>query len=99
MDQDFGVNQALVEELYLRYCENPHSVDESWLKYFDAFYAEQLRTVGGTLAAPPVAPPVADAGASVAIPPSPRVPSAEPNNGNGNGHAGHTLVGLLPASA
>jgi len=55
MDQDFGVNQALVEELYLRYCENPRSVDESWQKYFDAFYAEQLRTAGGTLVAPPVA--------------------------------------------
>jgi 2-oxoglutarate dehydrogenase E1 component len=56
MDQDFGVNQALVEELYLRYCENPRSVDDAWRAYFEALSAEQARTAGGTLVAAPPAP-------------------------------------------
>ena len=30
MSQDFGVNQGLVEELYLKYRENPAAVPESW---------------------------------------------------------------------
>jgi 2-oxoglutarate dehydrogenase E1 component len=32
---DFGINQGLVEELYLRYRENPHSVEGAWRKYFE----------------------------------------------------------------
>src|SRR5262245_38534024 len=36
MGYDFGVNQALVEELFLRYRENPAAVPEAWRKYFDA---------------------------------------------------------------
>ena len=35
MAYDFGVNQALVEELYLRYRENPAAVSAEWRKYFD----------------------------------------------------------------
>ncbi|MBZ0118254.1 MAG: 2-oxoglutarate dehydrogenase E1 component [Sandaracinaceae bacterium] len=34
MGYDFGVNQALVEELLLRYRENPAAVPEVWRKYF-----------------------------------------------------------------
>jgi len=34
MDQDFGINQGLVEELYAQYVENPDSVDLTWRKYF-----------------------------------------------------------------
>ncbi len=34
--QDFGVNQGLVEELYLRYRENPRSIEEPWRRYFAA---------------------------------------------------------------
>jgi 2-oxoglutarate dehydrogenase E1 component len=40
MDRDFGINQAFVEELYLRYRENKHAVDESWRKYFDRITAD-----------------------------------------------------------
>ena len=40
MNQDFGINQAFVEELYLRYRENPQAVDESWRKYFDRITAD-----------------------------------------------------------
>ncbi len=36
MSQDFGVNQGLVEELYLKYRENPAAVPESWQRYFDS---------------------------------------------------------------
>ena len=32
---DFGINQGLVEELYLRFRENPHAVDGDWRKYFE----------------------------------------------------------------
>jgi 2-oxoglutarate dehydrogenase E1 component len=35
MGYDFGVNQALVEELHLRYRENPAAVPEAWRRYFD----------------------------------------------------------------
>jgi 2-oxoglutarate dehydrogenase E1 component len=36
MTQDFGVNQGLVEELYLKYRENPSAVSEAWQRYFDS---------------------------------------------------------------
>src|ERR1700742_4024772 len=32
---DFGINQGLVEELYLRFRENPHTVEASWQRYFE----------------------------------------------------------------
>ncbi len=40
MSQDFGVNQGLVEELYLKYRENPSAVPESWQRYFDSLDEE-----------------------------------------------------------
>jgi 2-oxoglutarate dehydrogenase E1 component len=42
MSQDFGVNQGLVEELYLKYRENPASVSPSWQRYFDSLEEEPL---------------------------------------------------------
>ncbi len=59
MSGDFGVNQGLVEELFLRWASNPSSVDEAWRKYFDSLPASdwpQL-TSTGTIAAPPEAVP------------------------------------------
>lgn len=35
MAVDFGVNQGLVEELFLQWAANPASVDTSWREYFD----------------------------------------------------------------
>ena len=32
---DFGINQAIVEEFYLRFLENPQSVDGKWRAYFE----------------------------------------------------------------
>ncbi len=40
MNQDFGLNQAFVEELFLRYQENPSLVGERWRRIFDARTAE-----------------------------------------------------------
>ena len=40
MNQDFGVNQAFVEELFLRYQENPSTVGERWRTYFDGLQTE-----------------------------------------------------------
>ncbi|MBI5518010.1 MAG: 2-oxoglutarate dehydrogenase E1 component [Deltaproteobacteria bacterium] len=34
MEQDFGINQAFVEELFLRYNENPQAVSHAWHAYF-----------------------------------------------------------------
>ncbi len=33
---DFGVNQSLVEELYLKYKDSPGSIDEAWRRYFES---------------------------------------------------------------
>lgn len=54
MDRDFGVNQGLVEELFLRYCANPHSVPGEWRRYFDALPPEELPelTSPGAVTAP-----------------------------------------------
>ncbi|MEM9191991.1 MAG: 2-oxoglutarate dehydrogenase E1 component [Myxococcota bacterium] len=50
---DFGVNQGLVEELFLRYCANPGSVPEEWRSYFDALPLEDQPelTSAGSIAA------------------------------------------------
>lgn len=55
MDFDFGVNQGLVEELFLRYRENPSSVDAAWKRYFDGLVPAEWpkdSTSAGTLEAP-----------------------------------------------
>jgi len=82
---DFGVNQGLVEELYLRYCSNPHSVDEVWRKFFDELPPEE-------------APHLTSAGHVVAPPPPPLPGAGKSGNGrrtNGNG----IDAASLPATA
>ena len=32
---DFGVNQGLVEEMFLAWMSNPTAVDRAWRDYFD----------------------------------------------------------------
>ncbi len=54
MAEDFGVNQGLVEEMFLRWVSNPSSVEEAWQRYFNGLdQAEwpQL-TSAGSIAAP-----------------------------------------------
>jgi len=45
--QDFGVNLSLVEELYLKYQDNPLSIDEVWRKYFERLENENGTTANG----------------------------------------------------
>lgn len=56
MARDFGVNQGLVEEMFLRWVSNPSSVDEAWQRYFDNL--DQVEwpqlTSAGSIAAPSV---------------------------------------------
>ncbi|UJR81811.1 2-oxoglutarate dehydrogenase E1 component [Sandaracinus amylolyticus] len=55
MAHDFGVNQGLVEELYLKYRENPASVAAEWRKFFDTLEEDPFpprRSSAGTLTAP-----------------------------------------------
>ncbi len=70
---DFGINQGLVEELFLRFRQNPQSVERSWRSYFekmpDADRIELLE--GGTRSH-------SRAG----------VQRGGNGNGNGNGHGG-----------
>lgn len=54
MSIDFGVNQGLVEENFLKWAANPFSVDESWRRYFEGLPQEdwpQL-TSAGSIQAP-----------------------------------------------
>ncbi|MBX3247010.1 MAG: 2-oxoglutarate dehydrogenase E1 component [Myxococcales bacterium] len=54
MSQDFGVNQGLVEEMFLRWAGNPHSVDESWRRFFEGLAPADLPqlTSAGVVPAP-----------------------------------------------
>ncbi len=38
---DFGVNQSLVEELFLRYVANPNAVPDEWRRFFEALPPEE----------------------------------------------------------
>ncbi len=49
---DFGVNQGLVEELFVRYRDNPRAVGDSWRNFFDAMSAEERAELGATTSAP-----------------------------------------------
>ena len=60
MELDFGINQGFVEEQYLRYRNNPASVDPSWRKFFEAFEQREPALASGAklaLPAPVEAPP------------------------------------------
>ena len=82
--RDFGVNQSLVEELYLRWCGNPAAVSETWRRYFDTLAPEELPqltspgTIPAPLAAVPAAAAVAPPRPSPSATPLPALPAAEP---------------------
>ncbi len=67
---DFGVNQGLVEEMFLLWAANPASVDDVWRRYFDGLDPTEWPqlTSAGSIAAPPEA-----------------VPPPSNGNGNGHG--------------
>lgn len=53
MQGDFGINQGLVEELYLQYRNNPGSVEDVWRKFFDGLSeADQAALLEGEGAPP-----------------------------------------------
>ncbi len=54
MSTDFGVNQALVEEKFLKWVENPSAVSEPWRKYFDGLPESEWPqlTSSGTIMSP-----------------------------------------------
>ena len=81
---DFGVNQGLVEEYFLRWVANPQSVPAEWRRYFDELPPEELPelTSPGTIAAPRI----------------PTVRSNGGNGAGGNGN-GVTTTALLPPTA
>lgn len=65
---DFGVNQGLVEEMFLRWASNPSSVDDSWRRYFNGLPSAEWPqfTSAGTIpaaSAATLAPNTQDRGA------------------------------------
>ncbi|HSN82458.1 MAG TPA: 2-oxoglutarate dehydrogenase E1 component [Polyangiales bacterium] len=54
MTVDFGVNQGLVEEQFLKWVDNPLAVDEAWRKYFEALTPAEWPQISsaGTIIAP-----------------------------------------------
>jgi 2-oxoglutarate dehydrogenase E1 component len=75
MELDFGINQGFVEEQYLRYRNNPATVDPSWRKFFEALEQSQPNGNGARLLPAASEPP----------PPPERieVKVEKPTNGNG----------------
>ncbi len=49
MTSSFGINAGLVEELYIKYLENPRSVEPSWRVYFEQNGLGATRAPGGAL--------------------------------------------------
>ncbi len=54
MASDFGVNQGLVEQMFLRWVDNPGAVDEAWQRYFEQLDPTEWPqlTSAGSIAAP-----------------------------------------------
>ena len=75
MERDFGVNQALVEEQFLRWIDNPSSVPESWRRYFESMPPQQwpqLSAAGNVLAPSAVGAGAPSNGGSAAQVPIPK---------------------------
>jgi len=79
---DFGINQGLVEELYLRFRENPSAVDGSWRKYFERL--SEAERAGLLARGEPHAGPTFLNGAG--------------SNGHSNGHAQTALTNGVAAA-
>jgi len=54
MSADFGVNQGLVEEQFLKWVDNPLAVDDAWREYFENLAPDDLPQISsaGTILAP-----------------------------------------------
>ena len=92
MTRDFGVNQALVEEQYLRWTENPQAVDAAWRRFFDGLDPAEHPFARGV-----------EAG-GLATKKTSATPTSNPGVSNGNGssnghHAAALAVPFLPPTA
>ena len=74
MTADFGVNQGLVEEQFLKWVDNPLAVDEAWRAYFESLEPTDWPQISsaGTIIAPVTATGVLS-------------PAPLPSDGNGSG--------------
>ncbi|NNE17239.1 MAG: 2-oxoglutarate dehydrogenase E1 component [Myxococcales bacterium] len=72
MTADFGVNQGLVEEQFLKWVDNPLAVDEAWRSYFESLAPTDWPQISsaGTIMAPITATGLAS-------------PAQQPSDGNG----------------
>jgi len=72
MTADFGVNQGLVEEQFLKWVDNPLAVDETWRSYFESLAPTDWPQISsaGTIMAPTTATGLAS-------------PASQPSDGNG----------------
>ena len=82
---DFGINQGLVEEQYLRYRDNPRAVDESWRHYFEAMTVADKAKLLRSAALPP--PP--NGGVHVQ---EVHLNGNGRSNGNGRGHDSEEVI-------
>jgi 2-oxoglutarate dehydrogenase E1 component len=73
MTADFGVNQGLVEEQFLKWVDNPLAVDEAWRSYFESLAPTEWPQISsaGTIMAPITATGLLS-------------PAQEPSDGNGS---------------
>ncbi len=79
LEEVFGPNSALVEELYNQYQENPSSVPQHWRNFFDE-HDGKASTNGETVAAEQVAPTVSAKEDKPAPKKKPEVSSVVPKN-------------------
>lgn len=99
MSTDFGVNQALVEEKFLKWVENPSAVSEAWRKYFDRLPESEWPqlTSSGTVISPLATGAGVKSPASVSVSASSQM--QEIGNGpSGNGGGASPSVFLPPTS-
>jgi 2-oxoglutarate dehydrogenase E1 component len=93
---DFGVNQGLVEELFLRYRENPRAVADNWRRFFEGLDTSEISALTGGAALP--APPPTNGGPRGTLlgMPAPIAPRINGSNGNGRPPMVDELAGTGP---
>jgi len=82
MSADFGVNQGLVEEQFLKWADNPLAVDEAWRSYFESL-------------APTDWPQISSAGTIMAPVTATGLLSPAPSTSDGNGAAAAVSPGVV----
>ena len=88
MTADFGVNQGLVEEQFLKWVDNPLAVEEAWRAYFESLAPTDWPQISsaGTVMAPVTASGMLS-------------PTPQPPDGNGAWAAAATAASPEPAAS